>query len=178
MFISPSLASQSILSFIAHEDGMFAGAAHGYMWLETHNFLIIEDQLVRIGLDDFLSEPYSAHIPINELVRERVGQEYADRLDKKLDADDLIRIREALPSDRSIVRNFLISPTGITLLFPQGELFGYAMGAFSADLSFDELRPWLKLNGPHTYAQNASAISWDPATDGEGHDQNMAYQAQ
>lgn len=162
MFISASLASQSILSFSAHEDGMFAGAAHGFMWLETHNFMIIEDQLIRIGIDDFLSDPYLASPPITELVRERVGQEYADRFEKDLDADDLSRIREALPSDGSIFKNFLIIPTGITLLYPQGELFGHAAGAFGADLSFDELRQWLKPGGPHTYAPDASAVYWDP----------------
>lgn len=170
IFISPSLVSQSILSISAHEDGMFAGAAHGYMWLETHNFLIIEDQLVRIGIDDFFSDPYLAYSPITELVRERVGQEYADRHESALDADDLIRIRKALPSNRSIFKNFLITPTGITLLYPQGELFGHAAGAFGANLSFDELKQWLKPGGPHTYAQNASAISWDPGTDGDDPD--------
>lgn len=162
--ISPRLASQSILSFSAHEDGMFAGAAHGFMWLETHNFMIIDDQLIRIEFDDLFAEPYLAHPPITELVRERVGQEYADRLESELHADDLTRIREALPSDGSIFKRFLITPTGITLLYPQGELFGHAAGAFGADLSFDELRQWLKPGGPHTYAQKASAISWDSGT--------------
>lgn len=165
MSISPSLASQSILSFSAHEDGMFAGAAHGYTWLETHNFLIIEDQLVRIGIDDFFSDPYLARLPITKLVRERVAQKYAGGLERELDANDLIRIREALPSDGSIFKRFLITPTGITLVYPQGELFGYAAGAFHADLSFDEIRQWLKLGGPHTHAQNASAIFWDTGTD-------------
>lgn len=165
MFISPSLASLYILSFSAHEDGMFAGAAHGFMWLETHNFMIIDDQLIRMGFDDFFSELYLALPSITELVRERVGREYADRFERELDADDLIIIREALPSDGSIFKNFLITPTGITLLYPQGELFGHAAGAFGADLSFDELRQWLKPSGPHTYAQKASENSWEPGTD-------------
>ncbi|GEM_PF-591120 len=166
--VSPSLASQSILSFIAHEDGMFAGAAHGYMWFETHNFLIIEDQLVRIGIDDFFSEPYLAYSSLSELVRERVGQEYAERFERELDTDDRIRICDALPRERSIFKSFLITPTGLTLLYQQGELFGYAAGAFSADLSFDELRHLLKIGGPHTYAQKAKVISWDPVTDDGG----------
>ena len=170
MFISTSLANQSILSFSGHEHGMFAGAAHGFMRLETHSFMIVDDQLIRIGLDDFFSEPYLARPSITELVRERVGQEYADRSETELDADDLIRIREALRSDGSIFKNFLITPTGITLLYPQGELFGHAAGAFGADLLFDELRQWLKPSGPHTYAQNAGATSWDPGTDAENCD--------
>ncbi|GAA4786630.1 TIR domain-containing protein [Lysobacter hankyongensis] len=165
VFISPRLASQSILSFSVHQDGMFAGAAHGFMWLETHNFMIIEDQLIRIDINDFLSEPYLAYPPITELVRERVGHEYADRFERELDADDLIRIREALPIDGSIFKNFQITPSGITLLYPQGELFGHAAGAFGADLSFDEIKQWLKPGGPHTYALNASAISWDLGID-------------
>lgn len=162
IFISPRLASEEILSFSAHEDGMSAGAAHGYMWLETHSFMIIEDQLVKIGIDDFFSEPYLAHPPIAELVRERVAQEYAERFEKSLDADDLAMVREALPSDGSIFQNFLIRPAGITLLYPQGQLFGHAAGAFGADLSFDELRPWLKPGGPHVYAQKAHEMFWDP----------------
>ncbi|KPZ12414.1 hypothetical protein ALO41_200022 [Pseudomonas amygdali pv. ulmi] len=170
MSISPSLASQSILSFSAHEDGMFAGAAHGYTWLETHNFLIIEDQLVRIGIDDFFSDHYLARPPIAELVREQVWRKYAGRFERELDADDLVTIRETLPSDGSMLNRFLITPTGIILVYQPGELFGYAEGAFDADLSFDEIRQWLKLDGPHTYAQNARAISWDTSTDDEGCD--------
>lgn len=161
VFVSPSIASDSILSFSVHEDGMYAGAAHGYMWLETHNFMVIEDQLVRISIDDFFSDPHLAHTPITELVRERVGQEYADRVEKELDVDDLVMIREALPSDGSIFKNFLISPTGISLLYPQGELFGHAAGAFGADLSFNDLRQWLKPNGPHINAESAKPVSWD-----------------
>lgn len=168
VFISPSLISQSILSFIAHEDGMFAGAAHGYMWLETHNFLIIEDQLVRISIDDFFSDPYLARSPVTELVRERVGKEYAERFERELDADDHIRLREVLPSDGSIFKNFLITPTGFTLLYQQGELFEYAAGAFGADLSFDELRQWLKPEGPHAFAKNARTITWNPRIEEDG----------
>jgi hypothetical protein len=165
--ISPNLVSQSILSFSAHEDGMFAGAAHGYTWLETHNFLIIDDQLVRIGIEDFFSEPYLARSPITDVVREKVGQQYAGGFERELDADDLVRVREALPSDGSIFQRFLINPTGITLVYPQGELFGYAAGAFDADLSFDEIRQWLKPRGPHTYAQNASLTSRDTGKNDE-----------
>lgn len=152
MFVSHSLTSGSILSFSAHEDGMFAGAAHGYMSVETYNFLIVDDQLVRIGIDDFFSEPYLAYPSITDLVRERVGQEYAERFEKKLDADDLEIIRKTLPSCKSIFKNFLVTPTGITLLYPQGELFGHALGAFVVDFTFEDLSQWLKIDGPHSYA--------------------------
>ncbi|QOW18485.1 TIR domain-containing protein [Lysobacter ciconiae] len=170
VFISPNLANQFILSFSVHEDGMFAGAAHGFMWVETHNFMIIDDQLIKISFDDFLSEPHSAYTSITALVRERVAKEYAGRFDGELSSDDLIRVREALPSDGTIFRNFIITPIGITFLYPQGELFGHAAGAFGADLSFNDLRPWLKPGGPHTFAQHASAISWDPGIDDEVHE--------
>lgn len=160
MSVSPGLASSSILSFISHEDGMFAGAAHGYMWFETNNFLIIEDQLVRIQFDDFFSEPYLAYPLITEIVRERLGKEYSEGSERELDVDDHIRIREALPVNRSIFKRFLITPKGITLLYQQGEVFEYVSGAFAADLSFDELRPLLKVDGPHTYAEKAIAVSW------------------
>lgn len=160
MSVSPGLASSSILSFISHEDGMFAGAAHGYMWFETNNFLIIEDQLVRIQFDDFFSEPYLAYPLITEIVRERLGKEYSEGSERELNVDDHIRIREALPVNRSIFKRFLIRPKGITLLYQQGEVFEYVSGAFAADLSFDELRPLLKVGGPHTYAEKAIAVSW------------------
>lgn len=160
MSVSPSLASSSILSFISHEDGMFAGAAHGYMWFETNNFLIIEDQLVRIQFDDFFSEPYLAYPLITEIVRERLGKEYSEGSERELDVDDHIRICEALPVNRSIFKRFLITPKGITLLYQQGEVFEYVSGAFAADLTFDELRPLLKVGGPHTYAEKAIAVSW------------------
>lgn len=162
LFISPSLASHSILSFSAHEDGMYAGAAHGFMWLETHNFLIIDNQLVPLRFEDFFTDAYDARAPITELVRERVGQEYAERFEKELDEDDLRMVKQALPDDGSIFKNYLINTTGFTLLYPQGQLFGHAAGAFGADLTFDELREWLKPGGPHTLAQKASEISWDP----------------
>lgn len=167
VYISPNLAGPSIISFSTHESGMYAGAAHGYMCVETHNFLIIEDELVRIEFADLLSDPYLARPKITGLVRERVGEEYAERKESALSPEDMVMIRDALPCDDFTYRSFVMTSKGVTLLYPQGVLFGHAAGAFAADLTFDELREWLKPGGPHAHAQNASSISWDSDNDGQ-----------
>lgn len=167
VYISPNLAGSSIISFSTHVSGMYAGAAHGYMHVETHNFLIIEDELVQIEFDDLLSDPYLARPKITDLVRERVGEEYADRKESALSPEDMVMIRDALPCEEFTYRSFVITSTGVTLLYSQGVLFGHAAGAFAADVTFDELREWLKPGGPHTHAQNASAISWGSESEGQ-----------
>lgn len=160
--ISPLLASDKILSFIVHESGMNAGGAHGFNWADTDNFLILDGELVKLRFDHFIADTHTAYPKITQLVREKVAREYAERYEKDYEEEDLVMATKELPDDGSIFKRFVIEPTGLSLLFPQGELFGYAAGAFGADLSFDELREWLKPGGPHTLAQQASQISWDP----------------
>lgn len=158
--ISPSLVSGKILSFIIHESGMSAGAAHGFNLLETANFLILDGELVKVRFYQFLDDPRSAYPKITRLVRAKVAKEYAERYEKECEPEDHERAAEALPDDGSIFEQFIIKPSGFTFIYP--EIFGYAMGGFGADLSFEELVAWLKPGGPHTLAQEASEISWDP----------------
>lgn len=160
-YLSPGLVSESILSISIHETGMHAGAAHGYVWIESYNFLILDDGLFKLRFGDFLSDAYLAYRPITEIVRRRIEQEVRERTEQEPDEKDLEIIREALLPREETFERFLITPAGFTLLYPEGTIFSHALGALFADLTFDELREWLKPDGPHKLAQTAVVASWD-----------------
>lgn len=62
--------------------------------------------------------------------------------------------------ESSTFERFLVEPQGISLMYPQGGLFGYAAGAFGAELSWHEMEHLLKQDGPHLAAQKAITVDW------------------
>lgn len=160
-YIYPGLVSDSILSFSAYESGMFAGAAHGFNSVETHNFLILDDCLTRISFADFFADPHAGLPSITTLLRAKISQEWRERFEEEPGSDDLNEINESFPEDWDTFKRFTVSTTDFTLIFPPYTLGGYAAGTWVVTLQFAELQEWLKLGGPHTLAEQAIVPSWD-----------------
>lgn len=161
-YIAPRTVGDSIFCIGSHEGGMYAGAAHGYNMVEFDNFLVVDDGIVRLNFRDFFREPYEIYGRLVDTVREQVAQEFAERCETELTDDIREEVREAIGPDESTFETFLVEPHGISLFFNQGAKFGYAIGAFGADLSWQGMAHFLKPNGPHIAAQKANAVDWSP----------------
>lgn len=159
LHMEPVLVSESILSFIAFEAGYYAGAAHGFHGTSTHNFLIKEDGLVKLTLEDFFEDPYLACQPFTKLCIEKITEEWSVRYERAPDADDQAEIEAAFPSQWDTFSRFSLTSKGISVSFPPYTLGGYAAGSWHVEYSFDELREWLKRDGPHLLAEKALTTS-------------------
>lgn len=159
LFMEPVLVSDSILSFIAFEAGYYAGAAHGFHGTNTHNFLIEDDSLVKLALEDFFSDPYAACKPFTRLCVEKITEEWQARYERAPDSEDLLEIEAAFPPQWDTYIRFSLTSTGISVGFPPYTLGGYAAGSWAVDYAFDELREWLKPDGPHLLAAKALTTS-------------------
>ena len=159
-YIAPRTVGDSIFSIGSHESGMYAGAAHGFNWVQFDNFLIADDGVARLEFGDFFKDQYEAYRILTELVREQVSQEYAERVGQALNDDIRETVREVIRPEPSTFENFLVEPRGISLMYPQGVNFCYAVGAFGAELSWHEMEHLLKQNGLHLAVQKAITVDW------------------
>jgi hypothetical protein len=166
MHMEPVLVGESILSFIAFEGGYYAGAAHGFHGTSTHNFLINEDRLLKLTLEDFFVDPYLAIEPFAKLCIEKIKEEWHARYGHAPDVDEQAEIANAFPVSWNTFNRFSLTSTGIGVSFPPYTLGGYAAGSWGVDYSFDELREWLKSDGPHLLAAKALTTSLPSSDEG------------
>lgn len=158
--LEPVLVGESILSMILYEFGSFAGAAHGFHGATTHNFVVKDDGLVKLRLEDFFSDPYLACPRFTELCIQKIAKEWEERFETPPSADDREEMARSFPPEWSTYLHFSLSATGISVYFPPYTLGGYAAGSWVAEFSFEELGPLLKCDGPHFLAKKAHAVSF------------------
>ncbi|MGY6517739.1 MAG: toll/interleukin-1 receptor domain-containing protein [Lysobacteraceae bacterium] len=159
-YIAPRTVGDSIFSIGSHESGMYAGAAHGFNWVEFDNFLVVDDGVVRLQFGDFFKDQYEAYRILTDLVREQVSQEYAERVEQAPNDGIHETVCKVIRPEPSTFERFLVEPQGISLMYPQDDAFGYAVGAFGAELSWYEMEHLLKKDGPHLAAQKATSVDW------------------
>lgn len=157
--IAPVLVSESILSFVTFEAGYYAGAAHGFHGINTHNFVVEDDSLVKITIEDFFSEPFAARKPFTQLCVEKISEEWNARYERQPDTNDRTEIEKSFPHEWDTFIRFSLNSAGIEVTFPPYTLGGYAAGSWVVNFSFHELREWLKPHGPHLLAEKALATS-------------------
>lgn len=159
-YIAPRTVGDSIFCVGSHESGMYAGAAHGFNWVEFDNFLVVDDGVVRLEFRNFFHDEYEAYEVLAEAVREQVAQEYAERCQEDLSDHIRKEVCEAIRPEADTYESFLVGPQGISLMYPQGIKFAYAVGAFGAELSWQDMAHLLRPDGPHLAAQKAIAVDW------------------
>lgn len=160
-YVDPILLGGEIASFSSNESSFHCGAAHSYSYVETHNFLIKEDGLIRLGLWDFFIEPRKALEPFVHLVRQKIVEEWHLRYEGEMDEYWSRELETAFPMKFDTYNDFAITPTGITLIFPPYTLGGFAAGSWMVDISYEELVPWLRPGGPHELAKRAMPAGWN-----------------
>lgn len=158
--MEPILVGESILSMILYESGFFAGAAHGFHGTTTHNFVIKDDGLVKLMLEDFFFEPFLTCPRFTELCIEKISKEWEERFESPPSTDDKAEIVRSFPPEWDTYRHYSLSSTGINVYFPPYTLGGYAAGSWHAEFSFEELGPLLKHDGPHLLAWKAHAVEF------------------
>lgn len=158
--LEPVLIGESILSLILYESGYCVGAAHGLHGTTTHNFVVKEDGLVKLNLEDFFSDPHLACPCFTALCIEKIAKEWEEKFESPPSQEDREEMGRSFPPEWPTYRHFSLSSTGIDVYFPPYTLGGYAAGSWFAEFSFDELGPLLKHDGPHLLARKAHAVSF------------------
>lgn len=149
--------STSALLSLAYEVGWYgAGAAHSNMYFETFTFAY-SGRLIRVQLENFFSDLDAALKVISAACIKSLGREYWERTGQRPDEHQLKWFDEGAGSKLENFKAFTVGPDRFTFLFPPYQVSAYAMGRWTADVSFFELLDLFKGGGPHTLALLSSS---------------------
>jgi len=144
-------ASPQFLS-LAYEVGWYgAGTAHPNFYFETYNFSM-QERLQLLNLEDFFSEASSAIKRISELCIADLSRDYWSRTGEKPDERQLKWFSDGAGPDLKNFGAFTVSADHFTFLFAPYQVSSYAMGRWSANVSFYDLLEMLKPDGPYLLA--------------------------
>lgn len=144
-------ATDRLLS-LTYDVGWYgAGAAHPNSYFETYTFGLL-DRLHILKLEDFFTNETAALKRISELCKAQLCKDYWGRTGEKPDESQLKWFSDGAGEDLSNFSAFTVSPDHFTFLFAPYQVSAYALGRWSADVSFYDLLDTLKPDGPHLLA--------------------------
>lgn len=144
-------ATSQLLS-LTYEVGWYgAGAAHPNSFFKTYNFSML-DRLNLLSLEDFFEYGPAAIKRISELCVAELCRDYWSRTGEKPDDGQLKWFNEGAGAEAKNFTSFTVSADHFTFLFAPYQVSSYAMGRWSADVSFYDLLDVLKPDGPHRLA--------------------------
>lgn len=131
-------ATDRLLS-LSYEVGWYgAGAAHPNSHFETYNFGYPE-RLFRLDLEEFFLDQTEAIRRISGICIQELSKEYWQRTGEKPDEGQIRWFREGAGEDSNRFSAFTVSEDHFTFLFAPYQVSSYAMGRWSADVSFYDL---------------------------------------
>lgn len=137
---------------LAYEVGWYgAVAAHPNSYFETYNFSM-QERLQLLNLEDFFTDAQSAIKRISELCIADLSRDYWSRTGGKPDEHQLKWFSDGAGPDLDNFKAFTVSTDHFTFLFAPYQVSSYAMGRWSANVSFYDLLDLLKPNGPYSLA--------------------------
>lgn len=143
-------ASKNLLSISFSQYYYFSGAAHGNFSFEVFNF-DTRKSLVKLSLEH-LFKPQSDYLHrISDLVIKQLCREHWERTGVEADDENIKWFKEGASPDAGNFENFLITDKGITFLFPPYQVSSFAMGTWTVEIPYFELRDLLRNNGPYSY---------------------------
>lgn len=145
-----AFTSKNLLSLSFNTWRYFSGAAYGNFDFSTFNF-DTRDKLIKLQLGNLFKSGTNYLEKISELILSKLHQEYLDRTGENAREEDIFK--GATYPDESNFKNFLITENGITFLFPAGQVSCHAMGAWSIEISYSELKDLLKDGIPKIYLE-------------------------
>lgn len=149
-------ATSQLLS-LTYEVGWYgAGAAHPNSGFQTYNFSMLE-RLHLLQLEDFFGDKASAVKRISELCVADLCRDYWRRTGKKPDDDQMKWFINGAGAEADNFSSFTVSANHFTFLFAPYQVSSFAMGRWSADISFFDLLDVLKTDGPHLLASATQA---------------------
>ncbi len=130
-----------------------AGAAHPNSYFQTYNFSLV-DRLRKLDLPDFFADSGAALKRISDLCIQELTKSFFERVGEKPDEHQLKWFQSGAGEDFENFTAFTVNNGHFTFLFPPYRVSAYALGSWSADVSFYDLLDTLKPDGPHTFATN------------------------
>lgn len=143
-------ASENILSISLTIFIYSSGAAHGNFIFETLNF-DTRDTLIKIRLDDLFKVDCNYLERISELTIQQLCREHWEKTGEDADDNTIECFRNGASPNAANFENFLITDKGLTFLFPPYQVGPYAMGSWTVEIPYFELRDLLRSNGPYSY---------------------------
>lgn len=144
-------ATKKLLSLTYNVGYYGAGAAHPNSHFETYNFTLA-DRLLRLKLEDFFSDSVKALKRVSELCIHELSKEYWVRVGEKPDEEQIKWFKDGAGENYDNFAAFTVSQDRFTFLFSPYQVSAYALGRWSADVSFYDLLETLKPDGPHLFA--------------------------
>lgn len=146
-------ATEKMLSLTCDSAHYFAGAAHGNTGFETFNFSL--DNGVRLlSLQDFFEDSDKALATISKICINDLSKEFWVRFDKRPDQSQLEWFDSGAGPRWENFQAFNVNADRFTFLFPPYQVSGYAMGIWSAEVTFYDLLDCLRAAGPYNFAKN------------------------
>jgi hypothetical protein len=147
-----AFASKNLLSLSFDEYSYFSGAAHGNFDFQTFNF-DTRDSLIELRLEHLFRCDTNYLERISDLTIKKLCQEYWERTGENANEEDMEMFKEGASPNGDNFENFLITENGIIFLFPPYQVSSYAMGKWSIEIPYFELRDLLKDNVPKIYLE-------------------------
>lgn len=144
-------ATERLLS-LTYDVGWYgAGAAHPNSFFETYNFWLLE-RLYILKLEDFFNDGAAALKRISELCIAELCRDYWSRVGEKPDEAQMKLFKDGAGEEFDNFAAFTVGPDHFTFLFAPYQVSAYALGRWSAEVSFYDLLDFLKPDGPHLLA--------------------------
>lgn len=150
-------ATDQFLSLVYKVGWYGAGAAHPNSYFQTYNFSMHE-RIILLNLENYFSDFNSAIMRISELVLAELCHNYWSRTGEQPDEHQLNWFKSGSAADIKNFKNFTVSSDHFTFLFAPYQVSSFAMGMWSADVSFYNLHDLLKPGGPHLLAALARSV--------------------
>ncbi|WOI45140.1 TIR domain-containing protein [Acidovorax sp. BLS4] len=147
-----AFANEKFLSLTCNIATYHAGAAHGNSDFQTFNFALT-DRLQLLEIEDFFTDPSLALPVVSQVCVRQLCKEYWEREGHQPDQNQMDWFASGAGPSWVNFRSFNLKTDGFTVLFPPYQVSGYALGPWSVDLTFYDLREYLKPKGPHTLAR-------------------------
>ncbi len=146
-------ATEKLLSLTCNSAHFFAGAAHGNSGFETFTFSLV-DGVKQLNIQDFFVNPDGALGVISKVCIEKLCREFWERINEKPDQAQIDWFNSGAGPSWGNFDAFNVNADGFTFLFPPYQVSAYALGVWSADVSFYDLLDCLRQSGPHGLAKS------------------------
>ncbi|MEJ7746424.1 MAG: TIR domain-containing protein [Luteimonas sp.] len=147
-------ATQRMISMPVTMSFFFSGAAHPNHEIETFNF-VFDRGMHQIHLADLFTDPAAAEQRINRICVEQLSRHLWEITGDDPDQPAIEWIESGCAPNRGNFEHFLLMSDRLSITFSPYQVGPYALGFQSVDISYYELRHFLRPDGPHIYAQSS-----------------------
>ncbi|WP_267116701.1 TIR domain-containing protein [Xanthomonas sacchari] len=149
-------ASDRVLSVVYNVGWYGAGAAHPNSHFETYNF-VLDPFLVQFELGDLFVELEPALEVISAVCITELRKEYWLRFGRDPSPENIEWLQRGAGASSENFGSFSMSEYGLTFLFPPYQVAPYVCGTWSVLVSFYDLRPFLRSDGPYALIRRPSS---------------------